>query len=69
MGTFDPLPNIYGEQLCSLNIDRINYWVKEGVQISSGAGKLLGKLFYKLSLIILLHVLLKIIHQCIEFNI
>jgi len=42
LGTFDPHVNAHGEKLVSLNIERILYWLAQGVKVDVHAGKLLG---------------------------
>lgn len=43
LGSYDPLPNKYNEQLCALNIERIHYWIGRGnVTISEPVSKLFG---------------------------
>ena len=43
VGTFDPLPNEHGEKLCSLNLERIAFWVGKGIKLSEDVSTLLGK--------------------------
>merc|ERR1719334_2059500 len=42
LGTFDPHVNAHGEKLVSLNIERVLYWLAQGVKIDVHAGRLLG---------------------------
>merc|ERR1712083_1116292 len=42
VGTFDPLPNEHGEKLCSLNLERIAFYVGRGIKISEEVSTLLG---------------------------
>ncbi|KAL1140673.1 hypothetical protein AAG570_000603 [Ranatra chinensis] len=42
LGSFDPMPNNYGEQLVSFNFERIQYWIGQGCEISTPAAELLG---------------------------
>merc|ERR1711899_390971 len=42
VGTFDPLPNEHGEKLCSLNLERIAFWVGKGIKLSEDVSTLLG---------------------------
>jgi len=42
LGSFDPVPNRYGYKVCGLNVERIKYWLACGVQLTSGAAKILG---------------------------
>ncbi|TRY67906.1 hypothetical protein TCAL_05252 [Tigriopus californicus] len=44
LGVYDPLINKYGETLCSLNIERITYYLSQGIELEENAAKLLGKL-------------------------
>ena len=37
LGTFDPMPNKYGEKLVALNFDRIKYWLANGAKTSESA--------------------------------
>lgn len=42
LGTYDPIANVHGEKLVSLNIERILYWLAQGVKLEPHAGRLLG---------------------------
>ena len=42
VGTYDPLPNEFGEKLVSLNLERITYYLSQGVKIEHDVGVLLG---------------------------
>ncbi|XP_075216242.1 mitochondrial ribosomal protein S16 [Lycorma delicatula] len=42
LGSFDPLLNQNNERLCSLNIERIQYWFGEGATVSKPVSQLLG---------------------------
>ncbi|XP_059081096.1 small ribosomal subunit protein bS16m-like [Tigriopus californicus] len=42
LGVYDPLINKYGETLCSLNIERITYYLSQGIELEENAAKLLG---------------------------
>ena len=42
LGTYDPIANVHGEKLVSLNIERILYWLAQGVKLDPHAGRLLG---------------------------
>ena len=42
VGTFDPLPNAHGEKLCSLNLERIVYYLSQGIEVDEPIGQLLG---------------------------
>lgn len=43
LGTFDPLVNVHGEKLCSVNLDRTTYWIGTGAHISLPCSILFGK--------------------------
>ena len=40
--------NRYGEKLCSLNFERINYYLSQGVQVDEPVQELLGKVALKI---------------------
>lgn len=42
LGTYDPFLNRHGEKLCSLNFERINYYLAQGVQVDESVQELLG---------------------------
>lgn len=42
LGTFDPMPNMFNEKLCSLNLEKIKYHLAMGCHMSRGARRLLG---------------------------
>ncbi|XP_037779645.1 probable 28S ribosomal protein S16, mitochondrial [Penaeus monodon] len=42
LGTFDPLVNVHGEKLCSVNLDRTTYWIGTGAHISLPCSILFG---------------------------
>ncbi|XP_018019954.1 probable 28S ribosomal protein S16, mitochondrial [Hyalella azteca] len=43
LGTYDPLTNVHGEKLVSVNLDRISYWMaQDKVKIAVGVKQLLG---------------------------
>ena len=44
LGTYDPIPNEHGEKLCSLNLERIAFYIGKGVKISEDVSALLGKI-------------------------
>jgi small subunit ribosomal protein S16 len=44
VGTYDPIPNEHGEKLCSLNLERIAFYVGQGIKISEDVSTLLGKI-------------------------
>lgn len=43
VGSWDPNPNEYNEQLVALNLERIKHWMGEGVEVSKPAADLFGK--------------------------
>ena len=43
VGTYDPLANEHGEKLVSLNLERITYYLSQGVKVDHDVGMLLGK--------------------------
>ncbi len=43
MGTYDPLPNRHSEKLCALNVERILYYLSQGIELDEGAAQLLGR--------------------------
>ena len=43
VGTYDPIPNEHGEKLCSLNLERIAFYVGRGIKVSEDVSTLLGK--------------------------
>ncbi|CAH8542648.1 unnamed protein product [Heterobilharzia americana] len=42
VGSWDPLPNIHGEQLIALNFERISYWLGMGAEPTTRVAELLG---------------------------
>ncbi|XP_039241618.1 28S ribosomal protein S16, mitochondrial, partial [Pipra filicauda] len=42
LGCLDPLPNVHGERVAGLNLERLRYWLGCGAQLSRPAEKLLG---------------------------
>ena len=42
LGTYDPVVNAHGEKLVSLNIERINYYLAQGIMLESPVSQLLG---------------------------
>lgn len=42
LGTFDPIPNIHGEQLVSLNLSRISELLSRGIEPTKPLAELLG---------------------------
>ncbi|XP_066938194.1 small ribosomal subunit protein bS16m [Macrobrachium rosenbergii] len=42
LGTYDPMVNSRGEKLCSLNLERVSYWIGEGADISQSCSVLFG---------------------------
>lgn len=43
VGSIDPMANEYDEKLVALNLERIRYWLGEGVHVSKQASAVLGK--------------------------
>ncbi len=43
VGTYDPYANVNGEKLVSLNIERIQHYLSQGVQVDTRVAQLLGK--------------------------
>ncbi|NWU85352.1 RT16 protein, partial [Onychorhynchus coronatus] len=43
LGCLDPLPNVHGERVAGLNLERLRYWLGCGAQLSRPAEKLLGR--------------------------
>lgn len=44
VGSIDPMVNERDEKLVALNLERIQYWLGEGIHISRPASAILGKL-------------------------
>lgn len=44
VGSIDPMLNERDEKLVALNLERIQYWLGEGIHISRPAGAILGRL-------------------------
>lgn len=44
LGTYDPMPNMFGERLCSLNLERITYWIGRKAIVEPQVSMLLGEL-------------------------
>ncbi|XP_059614655.1 small ribosomal subunit protein bS16m [Phlebotomus argentipes] len=42
VGTYDPLPNQYNQQLVSMNVERIRHWIGSGSHLSTPVAELLG---------------------------
>ncbi|KAH8869992.1 putative 28S ribosomal protein S16 isoform 2 [Schistosoma japonicum] len=42
VGSWDPIPNMYGEQLIALNLERIAYWLGVGAEPTVRVAELLG---------------------------
>ncbi|XP_055708723.1 probable 28S ribosomal protein S16, mitochondrial [Phlebotomus papatasi] len=42
VGTYDPMPNQYNQQLVSLNVERIRHWIGSGAHLSRPVAELLG---------------------------
>lgn len=43
VGSLDPMPNERDEKLVALNLERIQYWLGEGVHVSDPAASILGR--------------------------
>ncbi|XP_055316953.1 probable 28S ribosomal protein S16, mitochondrial [Sitodiplosis mosellana] len=42
IGSMDPMPNEHNEKLVALNLERIRYWLGEGVKVSIPASEIFG---------------------------
>ncbi|KAK3594351.1 hypothetical protein CHS0354_019261 [Potamilus streckersoni] len=42
LGSIDPMTNLYGEVLVSINFDRLKYWLNRGAHISKPVEHMLG---------------------------
>lgn len=42
VGTYDPIPNKFNQQMVSLNYERIRHWIGSGAHISKPCAELLG---------------------------
>ncbi|XP_065200425.1 small ribosomal subunit protein bS16m [Planococcus citri] len=42
LGVYDPMPNQYNEQLVSINIERLKYWMAHNTSLSPPVNELLG---------------------------
>ena len=42
LGTYDPIVNTHGEKLVSLNIERICYYLAQGIRLEPPVSQLLG---------------------------
>jgi small subunit ribosomal protein S16 len=42
VGTYDPVPNKFNQQMVSLNYERIRHWLGSGAHLSRPVGELLG---------------------------
>ncbi|XP_044301482.1 28S ribosomal protein S16, mitochondrial isoform X1 [Varanus komodoensis] len=42
IGCYDPLPNNHGEKIVGLNIERLKFWLANGVLLTKPVEKLLG---------------------------
>lgn len=47
VGSFDPMTNEHNEKLVALNLERIRYWLGEGVKVSTPASEVFGKLAFE----------------------
>lgn len=43
VGSWDPMSNEYNEQLVALNLERIQYWMGEGADVSKPAADIFGR--------------------------
>lgn len=43
VGSYDPMLNEHNEKLVALNLERIQWWLGEGVKISKPAAEILGR--------------------------
>ena len=43
VGSYDPMPNEHGEKLCALNLERVAFYLSQGVKVSQDVSMLLGK--------------------------
>lgn len=42
VGTYDPIPNQFNQQMVSLNYERIRHWMGSGAHLSKPVAELLG---------------------------
>ena len=42
LGSFDPIPNRWGQKVCGLNVERIKYWLACGCHLTDASAKILG---------------------------
>ena len=42
LGTFDPMPNMFNEKICSFNYERLKYWLAMGAHPVKSVRRLLG---------------------------
>jgi small subunit ribosomal protein S16 len=42
VGTYDPHPNVYNQQMVSLNYERIRHWLGCGAHVSRPVAELIG---------------------------
>lgn len=42
IGTYDPIPNKFNQQMVSLNVERIRHWIGNGAHISRPVAELIG---------------------------
>jgi len=50
LGTYDPLPNEYNEQLVSINFEKLHIWLNKGARASKPVEMLLGESQFSLQL-------------------
>lgn len=46
VGSYDPKVNEHDEKLVALNLERIQYWLGEGANVSKPAADIFGKLLH-----------------------
>ena len=42
LGSFDPIPNQWGQKVCGLNVERIKYWIACGCHLTDASARVLG---------------------------
>jgi len=42
VGSYDPIINSNGEKLLALNLERIQHWLSQGIELEQRAAELLG---------------------------
>lgn len=46
VGSIDPMRNEHDEKIVALNLERIQYWLGEGIHVSHQASAILGELLF-----------------------